>query len=468
MTITETIREIPVRTTVDVLVAGGGLGGVAAAIAAARTGARTLLVERNSFPGGVATAGMCCSIFNAYYTGDGTLGTKGIALEIADALAEATGFGKKWHQHKGHIIYDVEEAKQVLDKMMRDAGADILYESVISSAIVEDGVLKGVVVESKGGREAILADVTVDATGDADVAALAGAKLFTDPLKIPTSFVFRIGNVDVDALVNYYIEHPDQYPEYMDVDWSFEEALAQYRETGTFLFPHGGAMQMEIFRQAIEGGELPDRVGLHDTLNACQMHAIRDRRIIHIITGFARIKELDIGDISRSIADGRKMAFVMTEFFRRHLPGFADSFVIATADDLGIRISRWIDGEFTFTGDMYQASTRFPDAVGKSVPVQGKVKHKGVGAWSSQVLGNDVFDVPYRCMVPTGVEGLLMGAGRSLSADNPALLRLMVYTMVTGQGAGAAAAVAARDGTPVKEVNITKVQDILRQQGVDL
>ena len=107
-TIREEGREIPVRAEVDVLVAGGGLGGVSAAMAAARAGAKTLLVERNSFLGGVATAGMCCSMFNAFYTASGKLGTTGNALEAADALAEAAGYGERWKRHKAHIIYDVE------------------------------------------------------------------------------------------------------------------------------------------------------------------------------------------------------------------------------------------------------------------------------------------------------------------------------------------------------------------------
>ena len=127
MHIKEAARNITVRDEVDVLVCGGGLGGTAAAIAAARAGARTLLVERNLCLGGNATAGMVCSIFNCYFTGgqQRRLETHGIALEIADAFAEATGYGQKWRQHKGHIIYDLEKAKLVLQEMAeKDEHAD--------------------------------------------------------------------------------------------------------------------------------------------------------------------------------------------------------------------------------------------------------------------------------------------------------------------------------------------------------
>ena len=112
-TIREEEREVPVKKEYDVIVAGGGLGGIAAAIASSRAGAKTLLIERNSFVGGVATAGMCCSIFNCYYTSEHKLGVHGIPVEIADNLADAMGFGKKWHKHKGHVIYDVELGKLV-------------------------------------------------------------------------------------------------------------------------------------------------------------------------------------------------------------------------------------------------------------------------------------------------------------------------------------------------------------------
>ncbi|MGC9346717.1 MAG: FAD-dependent oxidoreductase, partial [Anaerolineae bacterium] len=133
-------QDIPVRDAYDVVVCGGGLGGTATAIAAARAGARTLLIERNSFLGGVATAGMCCSIFNCYYTGikPRRLGTSGIPVEVADALAEATGYGRKWHAHKGHIIYDIERGKLVLQDLVEEAGAEMLLQTWVSDAIVDD------------------------------------------------------------------------------------------------------------------------------------------------------------------------------------------------------------------------------------------------------------------------------------------------------------------------------------------
>ena len=172
--ITERTREIPVRGEYDVIVCGGGLGGTAAAVAASRAGAKTLLIERNSFLGGVATAGMCCSIFNCFYTGGKVrrLGSTGISVEVADALTDVMGYSKVWHRHKGHIIYDIERGKQVLQTIVEKAGVDMLLQTLIADAVVENGSVNGVIIETKSGREAIRAKVVVDATGDADIVTL--------------------------------------------------------------------------------------------------------------------------------------------------------------------------------------------------------------------------------------------------------------------------------------------------------
>jgi ribulose 1,5-bisphosphate synthetase/thiazole synthase len=469
-TIAEAAGTIPVRAEVDVLVAGGGLAGVSAAMAAARAGAKTLLIERNGFLGGVATAGLCCSVFNCFYTADHRLGVTGNAVEVTNALAAATspGYERTWHRHKGHIVYDVEQAKLVLASLVEGAGADVLYDTVISGAVLDGSTLRGVIIESKSGREAILARVVVDTTGDSDVAARAGAPLHVKAKRPDHSFCFRLGRVDVDRFVQYLIDHPGQYPEYMDVDWTFDEALAQYRETGALLFPHGGAMQMDIFKQARAAGEYPTTVGMHDTLDACQMHALRDRGIIHVVTGFVHFDDLDVGKISRAMDDGRRMAFIVSDFFAKHVPGFEKSFVIATADDLGIRVSRWLDGETVFTLAMKENPTTFPDAIGRGVVERDFRKHTGERAWGVQTFTNDYFHIPYGCLVPRQIDGLLMGAGRSVSTENGWTLRVMGLTMVVGQGAGAAAAVAAKSGVAPRSVNVASVQSELTRQGVDL
>ena len=240
---------------------------------------------------------------------------------------------------------------------------------------------------------------------------------------------------------------PSSTPAYMDVDWSFDEAMDHYRDTGSFLFPHGGGMQMDVFREALERGELPGthrHAGYARCLpDACPARPRRGTRHhrFHPLRrpGRGRHQHINKPTDARCLSPSHASSATTSR-------GFERSFVIATADDLGIRASRWIDGEFRFTGEMYDSPSQFPDAVGRSVPLRGVVKHKGERAWNAAEMLDFTFDVPYRCLVPAGVDGLLMGAGRSISIDNPWRLRLMVYTMVIGQGAGVGAAVAAASG----------------------
>lgn len=469
-TIHEPARELRVRGTWDVVVAGGGLGGIAAALAAARAGASTLLVERNAFLGGVATAGMCCSIFNCYYTGRHELGTTGIPVEIADRLAEATGYGLAWHRHKGHVIYDIEKAKRVFEALLTEAGVALLLGVPTVGALVDNGRLRGVIIESKAGREALLASCVVDATGDADVAAAAGASIVA-PAQAPGhihSLCFLLGNVDVDAFLAYFREYPAEYPDYMDVDWTLADALRQYDECGTFLFPHGGGMQMAAFRRARADGALPPAIGSHDTTDACQMHLLRQNRTAHVITGFAHFDGLDPERLSRSVVDGRRMAFQVTDVYRRYIPGFAKAYVAGVAANLGVRFSRRIEGTTLLTRAMTAPGTRAQDAVGRCVSYRHERKHPGKGAWGVQVMSDDTFDVPLGCLVPRDLDGLLVGAGRSASTEEFWLLRVMVTTMVVGQGAGVTAAVCARSRAAPRGVSLAEVRHELQRQGVRL
>jgi hypothetical protein len=274
--------------------------------------------------------------------------------------------------------------------------------------------------------------------------------------------------VDVDAFVGHFREHPDQYPARMDVDWTVEEALAQYDDCGTFLFPHGGGMQLQALQQAVASGDLPARVGSHDTIDACQMHALRHTAVVHVITGFVAFDGLDAARISAAMVDGRRMAHLVARAYRLHVPGFEDATVAGTAANLGVRTSRWIDGDMVLTRAMARPGARYPDAVGRLVGNEHQVRHPGRRAWGVQVLYDEPFDLPYRCLLPRKVEGLIMGAGRSVSAESPWLLRVMVHTMVVGQAAGAAAAVAAGRGETPREVDLRALQGELEGQGVEL
>jgi len=464
----EATSDIRVLDCVDVIVAGGGLGGIAAALAAARTGAKTLLIERNTYVGGVATAGMCCSMFNCFFTSKHQPGSLGIPWQVAERLADAMGYGRKWQDHKGHVIYDLELGKLVFQEMLAAAGVSVLTGVDVVDVIRDGRAVSGVVIGSKAGRQDIRAKTVVDATGDADVAFFAGVRLHQPSLGAGSgkhSLCFRLGNIDVDAFVDYFRAHPDEYPAMMDVEWVLADALRQYDECGTFLFPHGGGMQMAALMRAKADGVMPSTVGIHDTTDACQMHAMRQTGMVHVITGFVTFDGLDAELISRAVDDGRRMAFILADVYRRYLPGFEKSFVAGVADNLGVRSSRWLDGDFVLTAAMTAPGTRCDDAVARLVPYKNEVRHTGKRAWGVQVMGDDTFDLPYRCLLPPEFDGLIMGSGRSISAANPWLLRVMVHTMSVGQAAGVAAALAARTGTRLRDLSPCGMHEALGNLG---
>ncbi len=464
--ILEKERSTPVRKRVDVVVGGGGLGGVSAAISAARLGMKTLLVERNSFPGGVGTAGLCCSVNNSMFTGERKLMIKGNPLEFTGKLAETpNGPGASWRNHKGHVIYDVEQAKLALTELLEENGVEYLLETQVVDVIKENNTLKGILIESKSGREAILADAVIDATGDADLAVLSGAPYFkSTPEKTSASFVFRVGGVDVDAFVDYFVQNPSEYQEELDVDWTLKEALAQYKENGTFLFPHGGGYHLQVVQKGLERGEYPTAIGGHKKIDALQMHGIRSLGVVHMVTGFVDTSALDIGSLSREITNGRRMAFAVTDYFKKHIPGFANAYVAQTADDMGIRYSRWIDGEFVFTREMKNSPFRCKDSIGREVVVGGR---KGEGMFAAPIMREDYCQIPLSCLIPKEIDGLIMGSGRSASTDAP-ILRGMVSTMLLGQGAGVAAAISVKSGVAIRNIDIDALQEALRAQGVEV
>jgi len=168
----------------------------------------------------------------------------------------------------------------------------------------------------------------------------------------------------------------------------------------------------------------------------------------------------------RGILDGRRMAHEVAAVYRRYIPGFTNAFVAGTAANLGVRTSRWIDGAFTFTPEMMAAGTRQPDCVGRAVGWDHPILHKGAGAWGCQKCRDDSFDLPLRCLLPRDVEGIVMGAGRSVSVSAPHLLRVMVHTMVVGQGAGVVAATAVRTGCSPGNAVPSIVQEELERQHV--
>lgn len=438
-------RKLPIAGEYDVVVAGGGLAGVAAASAAARTGARTAMIEAQSFAGGVATATMEATMCRHFYSRTGEIAAGGRPLEFVKRLVKMGAATRNWPSHNFHITFDIELAKLAMDEMLEDAGVDIFYSTKVTDALVKDRRLCGIVISNRSGNQVMHAGCVVDATGDADVAHHAGVSLRTS--KSRHSFMFRLCNVDMDRLVSFFRDNPEEY----GIGRSVEDMLAFY-EDGYFILEHYGDKLRKTVGEAIERGEYSKEWGPFHDMHAFKMSGIRAMKTLNINTGMVRLDAPDGKQLSDVLRAGRKMARHVHGFLKKRLPGCEKSFIVHTSTMVGLRQTRWLDGAFTLTEETY--GLPFNDTVGWGVVRKPE--------WRKD---RDFFDVPLRCMLPTGVENLIIGSGRSVSSVPAEMLRVESVTMIVGQGAGTAAAVAVGDGVPVRDVDTDRVRAALEDQG---
>ncbi len=424
-------RNIPIAYETDVLVVGGGPAGIGAALAAAREGASTMIVEQFNCLGGVAGAGGHghISIYCAWGTQTRTVG--GVALDIARKICDG-GFG--WMKHHG-TWFEVEGLKLVLERMMQAAGVRLLYYTFFCETIVEDGKVVGAVIQNKSGRQAILAKRVVDCTGDGDVAASAGAPFEvgrpSDSKCQPMTLMFTIGGVD----------------------WPKVEA---WRTDGRMVHVWEEAQRngdMEPFQKNIMGfwwtPTRPDQVGINFT---------------HI-TGMDSTKA---EDLTAATIEGRRQAFHMIPVFRKYVSGMENCYLVSTPNTVGIRESRRIMADVVLTEQDMLAGREWDDSIGYGSFFIDIHNIDGAGMDPTEYfppLGFK-YQIPYRILVPKGVDSLLTG-GRCVSVTHLALgsIRVMAQCILTGEAAGAAAALSIRQGVSPRSVNVSEVQASLRKAG---
>ncbi|MBS3762170.1 MAG: FAD-dependent oxidoreductase [Planctomycetes bacterium] len=431
----ELMPDIEMYGDYDVVVAGGGPAGVCAGLAAARQGAKTLLVEQFNCLGGMATTGLHQHI--GVFMGEGGCPeiVGGLPREIGQRAEENWGasFGGRY------LDVEIEGFKCLLDEMAGEAGLDVLFYSLVVDVILEEGRAAGVVMSNKSGLFLAEADRIVDCTGDADVAFRAGCPVNfgrpEDERTQPGTLMFRLGGVDWDKLREYREDDP------------LLEDFCQRAVKEDLMRPWQSRLMGFWYVPS-----RPDQVGVNFT----HMH----------------FDGTSASELSSAAMTGRRQVQEAVRAMKALLPGFEDAYLIDTAVQMGVRETRRIVGSYILTEDDIREQKIFEDSIGlgsayvdiHNVDGPGMDKRSGFS-----LPEGGYYSIPYRTLVPQEVDNLLV-AGRCHSCTHEAAgsTRWITQCMVMGQAAGTAAALSAREEVSPRELDVSELQRKLQNDGAIL
>jgi hypothetical protein len=441
----------------DVLVVGGGNAGCCAAIAAARSGARTLLVERYGFLGGTATASMV-GPWMTFHSGDDRI-VGGIAEEIVERLVTLGGSPGHIHDASDYVAtitpFDPEIHKALLFEMMRESGVDLLLHAWFLDALVVRGRIALARFATVGGPREIAARRTIDATADAFVAASAGVPTQQGDARgrvQPASLMFRLSHVDLGALSAYVRQRPEQ----------MRSSLKTHERTPDRLTAVAGLYELWEAARARGAVTIPrELVSFFATPYADEV-TVNMTRVVDV-------DPLDPDDLTRAEVEAREQVMQLVAFFRSDVPGFANARLAATATQIGIRESRRIVGEYTLTADDVLQARTFDDAVARSAYPIDIHNPAGSGTTTHRLPAGASYEIPYRALVPQRVDDILV-AGRCISTTHEALAstRLTPTVMTLGQAAGTAAALSMQADVAPRALDPAALRARLIRDGVDL
>jgi len=427
------LNQVPLTAAVDVLVAGGGSAGCVAAIAAARTGARVLLVERHGSLGGIGTSVL--DTFYGFYTpGPNTKVVGGIAQEVVDALTarDSAFIRPNTYGAGGGVTYSPEVLTMLWDELVTGSGADVLFHTTAIDVVLDAaGNVTDVLLATRNGLLRASAKVIVDCTGDADICARAGAGYdgaeTGEPVQALTT-TFRVANVDTDRARSF------------PKDELFE-LMAQAASNGDYRLPR---QEGSIHRTPVDGVSLAN------------------------MTRVEGVDPTDIRQLTRAEMDGRRQVGEYVRFLRDLVPGYEKASLVGLATHIGVREARRIHGDYQLTADDVLGARRFDDGIAQcGAPIEDH--SGGTDTLWRYIPGNGVYDIPLRCLLPKGLHNVIV-AGRCLSATHEAhaSARSIAQCMAMGQAAGTLAALSSASRLAPRQIKVAALRSRLSADGAIL
>ena len=448
------IKQINREIKTDVLVIGGGSAGFGAAVAAARNGADTLLIERGQMMGGMATAGLVGPFMTCYDDGPTEQIVKGIFDELCVRTEEQGGavhpskvegmtpYSSYYVRSHCHVTPFLSETLEiVMEEMVIEAGAKILYNVQMCDVLTDNGNITGVLVSMKEGMTLITAKTYIDCTGDADAAYYAGAECVSgdekDGVMQPVTLFFEVGNIDRDKFIG---------------------ALEERKANGELGIPGENCWSWYI-KEARANGDWDierNEIGNYE-------QPVKGRFKINT-TRIAHIDATDTEQITAAVMEGRKQVQKVMKFLQKYVPGCEEIQLLQVASTLGVRETRHIKGRYKLTAQDIMERKHFDDAICTFAYAIDIHNSEGGGATFQQV--NGYYTIPFGCLVPEDVGNLLV-AGRCISGTSEAAAsyRVIPCCVATGQAAGTAAALALKAGKLPGDVDIPELRKVLVDQG---
>lgn len=412
------------NTKYDLIVVGGGFAGACAAMEAARHGQNVLLVEKYNCLGGAASNCLVLPFMKHWTMLDGKqqMLTGDLFLLITQKMREMGGYAEN------NRTFDEEIMKIVLNRLCVEFGVTLLFNTTVVDADVEDGKIRSITALGKSKILTLSADHFIDATGDAELSAIAGVSYHVgrqaDSLCQPMTLCFRVNQVDREKFrANREMMNP---------------LYQEYQKKGLIKNPRENVLLFNT---------------MHDN-------------ILHFnTTRIVKLDPTDPFDVTRAELEAREQVFEIMDFLQKNIPGFENSRLLSTALQIGIRESRMIEGAYTLTVEDLKSLARFPDAIATANYDIDIHNPEGSGTSHYYFPDGDWYEIPYRCLVPKGFDNLLV-AGRCISSDHEAQAsyRIMPYCAELGQAAGAAVSIAAKNGTTLPKVDIEQLQTLLRSE----